>query len=245
MNNKIIDISIVIPVKDEAGNILPLAEELTGVFEKEEWPWECIWIDDGSEDESLNELKIVVRKNPQHSYISFGKNAGKSAALIAGFNTARGNIIATIDGDGQNDPSNLPGLIKLLKSEDLDMVNGYRASRKDTSIRKVASRIANFFRNTMTGKTVRDVGCATRVFKKECIEFLPRFRGMHRFLPTFAAMYGFKLSEVPVIHRPRSRGKSKYTINNRLWVGLFDTFGVLWLRKRNFSYKIKEKSERQ
>lgn len=187
---------------------------------------------------------MVVKKNPRHCYISFDKNAGQSAAFIAGFNAARGNIIATIDGDGQNDPSSLPSLIKLLKSKNLDMVNGYRISRKDTLIRKIASRLANFFRNTITGKTVRDVGCSTRVFKKECVEVLPRFKGMHRFLPTFAAMNGFKLSEIPVIHRPRLRGNSNYTINNRLWVGLIDTFGVLWLRKRSFSYKIKEKCQK-
>ena len=107
------------------------------------------------------------------------------------------------------------------------------------SVRKLSSRIANSFRNWVTGKTVRDVGCSTRVFRSECVESLPQFKGMHRFLPTIVAIKGFRLAEAPVNHRPRVYGKTKYYIKNRLWVGLVDTFGVLWLRKRAFHYKVK------
>ena len=122
------------------------------------------------------------------------------------------------------------------------MNNGYREKRRDGAIRRIASRIANGFRNIITGGTVRDVGCSTRAFKRACIETLPTFAGMHRFLPTFAAMPGFKIEELPVRHGPRRHGRSKYTIGNRLWVGLLDVLGVWWLRKRAFHYRIADES---
>jgi hypothetical protein len=124
-----------------------------------------------------------------------------------------------------------------------DMVNGYRVKRKDNLIRKVSSKIANGFRNWTTGRTVRDVGCSTRAFKRECVKNLPLYKGMHRFLPTLIAIQGFRLAEIPANHRPRLKGKTKYTINNRLWVGVWDSFGVMWLKKRGFQYKIDKRSD--
>ena len=242
MHQNSIDLSIVIPLKDESENIGPLADELTGVLEDHPWSWECVWVDDGSTDGSLLILKSLVQKNPRHRYISFEKNAGQSAAFWAGFQAARGKTLATIDGDGQNDPAGIPPLVEMVESGECDMANGYRARRKDTLVRKLSSRIANAFRNWVTGKTVRDVGCSTRVFRRECVESLPQFKGMHRFLPTLVALRGFRLAEAPVNHRPRVHGKTKYSINNRLWVGLADTFGVLWIRKRAFHYNIKSQS---
>ncbi len=237
-------ISIIIPIKDEEDNIRPLAEELSEAFNNFQWNWECIWIDDGSKDNSLNIIEAISKEDNHHKFIAFEKNSGQSAALWAGFLEAKGEIIATIDGDGQNDPADLPRLIELLitSSDKWDMVNGYRAKRQDNIIRKIASKIGNGMRNLITGKTVRDVGCSTRAFKRECVKYLPLFKGMHRFLPTLVAMQGYKLTEVPVNHRPRKRGISKYTINNRLWVGIADLFGVFWLRKRLFHFKIKKKS---
>ena len=123
------------------------------------------------------------------------------------------------------------------------MVNGYRRKREDNCVRKVASKIGNSVRTWITGKTVRDVGCSTRVFKKECVRLLPLFAGMHRFFPTLVSMQGYHLSEVPVNHCPRLYGKTKYSINNRLWVGIIDTLGVLWLKKRSFYYTIIKKSK--
>lgn len=243
MNQDGIDLSIVIPLKDESENIGPLADELTGVLERHPWSWECIWVNDGSTDGSLLNLERLVQEDPRHRYISFEKNAGQSAAFWAGFRAARGATLATIDGDGQNDPAGIPSLMELVESGECDMANGYRARREDTLVRKLSSRIANSFRNWVTGKTVRDVGCSTRVFRRECVESLPQFKGMHRFLPTLVAIKGFRLAEAPVNHRPRVYGKTKYSINNRLWVGLVDTFGVLWLRKRAFHYKIKSQSD--
>lgn len=243
MQSERIGVSIVIPVRNEVENIPALAVEISSVFDKEPVEWECIWIDDGSTDGSLAALCGLAQADPHHRYLSFAENAGQSAAFWAGFTEARGDMIATIDGDGQNDPSDIPRLARMIQSGQADMVNGYRIRRKDNLKRKLTSFVANSFRTMMTGKTVRDVGCSTRVFRKECIAELPRFSGMHRFLPTLVALQGFSLAEVPVNHRPRLRGKSKYSINNRLWVGLVDTFGVIWLKKRAFRYRIGLKSK--
>lgn len=237
-----IELSIVIPVKDEEDNIAALADEVNGVMSQQEAEWECIWIDDGSTDSSLPEIEKIIQANSRHRVISFAKNAGQSAALWAGFKECTGQYIATLDGDRQNDPADIPRLLKRLTADDADMVNGYRSKREDNFVRKIASRIANGFRNLTTGKTVRDVGCSTRAFRRECVETLPLYAGMHRFLPTLVSMQGFKISEIPVNHRSRDRGTTKYSINNRLWVGIYDIFGVMWLQKRGFEYRIARRS---
>ena len=240
---KKIDISIVIPIKDEQDNILSLAGEVAAAMERESAEWECIWVDDGSSDASLDRLQKLARENPRHRYISFERNAGQSAALWAGFKECRGPIIATIDGDGQNDPADIPALFRKVESGQADMANGYRARRQDNLKRKISSLLGNGFRTCLTGKTVRDAGCSTRVFRRECLQSAPQFAGMHRFLPTLAAMQGFKLTETPVNHRPRVKGQSKYSIGNRLWVSLMDIFGLFWLRKRALRYTIRIKSD--
>ncbi len=237
------DLSIVIPVYNEEENILELAREVDEAMEKVDLEWECLWVDDGSTDRTRDHLKIVAVKDPRkrHRFVSFAENAGQSAALWAGFRLARGKLIATLDGDGQNDPRDIPRLVSFLKNSGVDMVNGYRAKRHDSWVRKISSRIANAFRNRVTGKTVRDVGCSTRVFRRECVEHLPPFKGFHRFLPTLVVLEGYRITEVPVNHRPRLKGVPKYGIHNRLWVGLLDSFGVWWLRKRAFRYTIHER----
>lgn len=238
MKNDPPTLSIVIPIKDEVENIGPLAQQIDAAFDHQPWPWECIWVDDGSTDGSTDLLEALVAGHPRHRYLAFTENCGQSAAFRAGFQEASGAFIATIDGDGQNDPADIPRLMAEIQSRDVDMVNGFRVHRKDRLIRRLTSKVANRFRNLTTGKTVIDVGCSTRIFKRECITCLPSFKGMHRFLPTLVAMQGFKLAEIPVNHRPRVRGRTKYSINNRLWVGLLDTLGVLWLQKRGFTYRI-------
>jgi dolichol-phosphate mannosyltransferase len=205
--------------------------------------WECIWVDDGSSDGSLDILRELARVNHRHRYVSFERNAGQSAAFWAGFMETSAPIIATIDGDGQNDPADIPSLFRTVHSGAADMANGYRARRQDNLKRKISSFLGNGFRTLLTGKTVRDAGCSTRVFRRECVQWMPRFAGMHRFLPTLAAMQGFKLSEAPVNHRPRVKGRSKYSVRNRLWVSLMDMFGVFWLKKRALDYRIKTKSD--
>ncbi|NLI81010.1 MAG: glycosyltransferase family 2 protein [Deltaproteobacteria bacterium] len=237
-----VNVSIIIPVKDEAENIRELAAELSAVLDGCSWQWECIWVNDGSTDGTQEVLERVVRDDPRHRFLTFESNAGQSAAFWAGFREARGAILATLDGDGQNDPSDIPGLVRMVMDGHVDMANGYRVRRKDSLLRKVASVVANGFRNAVTGRTVRDVGCSCRAFRRECVECLPRFAGMHRFLPTLAGLEGFRLGEFPVRHRPRLRGKTKYGINDRLWVGLLDTMGVWWLRKRAFRYRVVRRS---
>jgi len=241
--NNTFSVSIIIPLKDEALNIESLAKEIDFVFDQQPWKWECIWIDDGSIDESLSVLIRLHQEDPRHRFLSFHRHAGQSAALWAGFQEAEGNLIATLDGDGQNDPSDLPALINMIRSGEWDIIQGYRYNRQDTPMRKISSYIANAFRNLVTGKTVRDVGCSTRVFRRECVKYLPQFKAIHRFLPTFFTMKGYRITEVPVNHRPRIHGKTKYNINSRLWIGLIDTFGILWLKKRYFHYKISKKSD--
>ena len=239
-NSDIITLSLVIPIKDEEENILALAGEVNTALEDAGWNWECLWIDDGSTDKSLEILISLANKNSHHRFISFAENAGQSAAFHAGFHNAAGRIIATIDGDRQNDPADIVRVTEKILNEDWDMVNGYRAERQDNWIRKIVSKIGNGVRNAVTGKTVRDVGCSTRAFKRECVQELPRFKGMHRFLPTFVSMLGYRITEIPVNHRQRLEGKSKYTTWNRMWVGIADVLGVLWLRKRAFNYRIKK-----
>lgn len=151
-------------------------------------------------------------------------------------------MIATLDGDGQNDPADLPDMVETILTGQADMVNGYRARRRDTWARQTASRLANETRNAITGKTVRDVGCSTRAFRRECARNLPAFKGMHRFLPTLAAYQGFRLAERAVNHRPRRLGKSKYGLHNRLWVGLLDLAGVWWLKTRRATYLVSHRS---
>jgi dolichol-phosphate mannosyltransferase len=239
MVDRMAEVSIIIPVKDEAENIEPLALELNQALEARPWDWECIWVDDGSEDDSPAVLSRLSGQDPRHRVLSFERNSGQSAALQAGFRAASGQVIATIDADGQNDPADLPALVELVLCGESDMVNGVRVRRNDRLLRRISSRLANSFRNLVAGRTVSDVGCSTRAFRRECVADLPLFAGMHRFLPNLVGMCGFSMIEVPVNHRPRLEGKSKYSINNRLWVGLVDTFGVLWLRKRAASYTLK------
>ena len=234
-----ITLSIIVPLYNEADNIRTLAGEINQAMAKENYGWECLWVDDGSTDDGPDILEQLASEDPHHIHISFEKNTGQSAALYAGFKEARGAIIATLDADGQNDPADIPALVQRVMSGDADMVNGYREKRRDSLVRKIASRIGNGFRNALTGRTVRDVGCSTRAFRRECVEILPAFKGMHRFIPTLVSLHDFSISEVPVNHRPRTAGQSKYTSMNRLWVGIADLFGVRWLKGRSFNYRIK------
>jgi len=235
-------LTIIVPVKDEEDNILSLGKEINQALKDVPYSWECIWINDGSRDHTQQRLTQLSTNYPQHRFLELAQNFGQSAAMAVGFKQAKGEILATLDGDGQNDPQDIPKLVQFMQEKQADVVNGYRAIRQDSWIRKIASKIANKFRNLVTGDKIRDVGCSIRVIKKECVQNVFVFKGMHRFLPTLIKMQGYtKIYELPVNHRPRTKGKTKYTINNRLWVGLFDTFGVLWMRKRIVNPKVKEK----
>jgi len=237
------DISVIIPVLNEEENILPLALELTDVFEDKSWKWECVWVDDGSTDRTTDRLEHIANADRRHRYLILEKHSGQSAALRAGFQAARGTIICTLDGDGQNDPADLPVLIEILEYNHADLIAGYRVNRQDPWLKKLSSRIGNTFRSFTTGYTIRDTGCATRVMRKFSLMKVPSFSGMHRFFPTLFVMMGHRIIEAPVHHRPRLKGRSKYGIWNRFGAGLFDCFGVLWLKKRTLTYKVVRSSD--
>jgi len=233
----IVDISIIIPIRNEEGNIVPLAQEIEKAMATTLLSWECIWINDGSNDQSLVEIQTLVENENYHRCITFLENRGQSVALWYGFQSSRGQILVTLDGDRQNDPADIPKLVELIKNDQADIANGYREKRKDSWKRKLSSRIANSIRNYITGTTVRDIGCSIRAIKRECVVNLPLFVGVHRFLPTLMSYHGYRIVEQPVNHRPRQLGTSNYSIHNRLWVSLFDLFGVYWLKHRGFCSK--------
>ncbi len=232
MSDVKVQFSVVVPVMNEEESIPVLADEITAAMDALPVACECIWVDDGSMDRTREVLRELGGRDCRHRLIAHDCNFGQSAALVSGFSAARGDVLAMLDGDGQNDPADLPGLYARFVAGDADMVNGYRATREDNWVRKVSSRFANGFRNVITREKLRDVGCSIRVFRRECVEDLPVWRGLHRFLPTMARIKGFSLCEVPVNHRPRTQGVTKYGIGNRVWVGLADCFAVRWMSWR-------------
>ena len=238
-----LDLSIVIPLKDEDQSILTLKNEIDDVMKELPYSWECLWIDDGSTDKTLSEIQRFHQQDPRHQFVALACNCGQSAALHAGFTCARGEIIVTLDGDGQNDPRDFPELIEHLFEENCDMVNGVRSNRRDSIIRKISSRIANGFRNWLTHENIADVGCSLRVFRHECIMDIIPFNGFHRFLPTLVRIAGHtRISQKPVNHRSRQYGRTSYGIHNRLWVGIMDTLAVRWMQNRVVFAKIKSTS---
>ena len=228
-----LSLSIIIPLKNEAPNAVLLRAEIDAALDNLAGCWECIWVDDGSSDDTLQIIRRFNREDSRHQYIRLERNCGQSAALYAGFRHSRADVLATLDGDGQNDPADLPRLLERLAAQNCDMVNGVRHRRRDSFIRRASSRIANGFRNRLTHDQVTDVGCSLRVFRRRCIEKLVPFEGFHRFLPTLCRMAGCaRIVEMPVSHRPRRYGHSNYGISNRLWVGIVDTLAVRWMQQR-------------
>ena len=230
--------SIVVPVYNEEGNIKNLTKEIVSVFEQISNDYEIIYIDDGSKDGSLAVIKELKSKYPVIKCISFEKNSGQSAALEAGFRKSSGKIIITMDADLQNDPKDIPLLLAEL--DHYDLVVGWRASRKDPLSKKITSKLGNFFRNIFLGEKIHDTGCSLKAFKRETVERLKLFKGMHRFFPALVTMEGYKVGEVKVNHRPRFSGKTKYGFFDRFSTATFDLFAVMWMRKRVVPYRIKE-----
>lgn len=228
-------ISVVIPVKDEEASIAPLAAEIGAAFAPQPYRWEAVWVDDGSRDASRARMQELP---PPHRWIALDRNHGQSAAFMAGFRAARGAWVGTLDGDGQNDPADLPRQLAYALEHGVDMVNGIRAKRRDAWHRRWVSRLGNAIRNWAIGYTVRDVGCSTRVVRREALLELPFFHGMHRFLPALVAMKGYRIAEIPVNHRPRERGRSKYGFWNRAPYAATDLLGVRWLMRRNRNVRI-------
>jgi glycosyltransferase involved in cell wall biosynthesis len=231
-------LSVVVPVYNEADSLEALHRELAAVLDGLGRPSEIVLVDDGSRDASLERMRELARKDARVRVIRLDRNHGQSAALAAGFAAARGEVTATLDADLQNDPADLPRLLAGL--DRADVVNGVRAARRDTWVRKLSSRIGNGFRNWLTHESVSDVGCSLRVMRTRFVKRVKLQRGMHRFLPTLLRLEGARVTEIPVGHRPRRFGTSKYGIGNRLWVGLVDVFAVRWMQSRVLRFEATE-----
>ncbi|MCH9634401.1 MAG: Dodecaprenyl-phosphate galacturonate synthase [Chlamydiae bacterium] len=233
--------SIIIPIKDEEHNILSLIDEIEPVMQGLNKPWELICIDDGSKDKSFEILRGLLDKKPFLKLISFTKNFGQSSAFDAGFKKAKGDFIITLDGDLQNDPRDIPLL--LANASSYDMVCGWRHTRRDRLSKRMTSKISNFIRSRLCQDHMHDTGCSLKIFKKESLNRIKLFHGMHRFLPALFKMEGYKILEVKVNHRPRVGGKSKYHFFNRSIGPILDMLAVYWMRKKKLKYQVKEESK--
>jgi dolichol-phosphate mannosyltransferase len=236
---KKIDISIVAPVYNEEENLPILVSQLVNVLNPLGKSYEIIFVDDASEDRSRSLLKEMVSKVPQIRILGFKKNCGETAAGAAGLKEARGDVVITIDADLQNDPKDIPMMLDYLK--EYDLVTGWRQKRNDSWVKRVTAKIANGIRNTLSGETIRDSGCTYRGYRRECLENIKLYKGMHRFMPTLVKMEGFRVIEVPIAHRPRQFGVSKYTTWNRMWRAFVDLLAVRWMKSRHISYEIEER----
>ncbi len=226
-------ISVVVPLFNEEENVPILQSQLEAALSGLDY--EIIFVDDGSSDQTVN--RIVTQ--PRIRILRFEKNAGQSAAMYAGAHAARGETVVLIDGDLQNDPADIPKLLAEIE-HGADLVCGYRAQRKDTATKRATSRVANFVRSRFTKDGVRDTGCTLKAMRRECVETLVPFKGMHRFIPALVKGAGYRLVEIPVNHRPRKFGQSKYGLGNRAIRATVDMFGVRWLLSRRLNYKTRQ-----
>jgi len=229
-----VEISVVVPVCNEAENVEPLAREIDAALHTRSY--EMIFVDDGSTDDTVAVLGRLKSSMPALRVLRHSFRGGQSAAVASGVRAARAPWIATLDGDGQNDPADIPKLIAARDSAEgrgvLLFMGNRKASRKDTAFRKLQSNIANSVRSGLLGDGTPDTGCGIKLFSREAFMDLPRFDHMHRFLPALFLRQGARVISVPVSHRARTRGTSKYGMLNRLWVGIIDIAGVMWLRRR-------------
>jgi dolichol-phosphate mannosyltransferase len=227
-------VSVIIPVCNEEGNVGQLQIELELALA--EIPHELLFVDDGSVDRTLEQ----IARNSSVRILEFEKNTGQSAAIYAGLAAASGKILVLIDGDLQNDPQDIPRLLAEIE-KGADLVCGYRLKRRDTWFKRAQSRIANGVRSRFTGDGVRDTGCTLKAMRRECREALIPFHGMHRFIPALIKGLGYKIVEIPVNHRPRQHGASKYNFGNRALRATIDMFGVRWFLNRQIKFAIKGK----
>jgi len=230
-------LSVVIPVHDEVDNLDALHTRVRWALRGIEG-WELVLVDDGSRDGSRERVRRLAETDRQVVAIHHDTCRGQSAALATGFDRARGRVIATLDADLQNDPGDLPAMLARLEADGLDAVLGYRATRRDTWVKRLSSRIGNGVRRWLTQDGVRDTGCATRVVRRRALASLPRFDGMHRFIPALLHMNGFRYAEVPVAHHARRHGRSKYGIRNRALRAFVDAIAVRWMRSRHLRVPV-------
>jgi len=234
------ELSVVIPAYNEVESLPILLAELRPVLDATGRSWELVLVDDGSRDGTDARIRAAAAADPRVRPVLLAANAGQSAALAAGFARVRGRVVVTLDADLQNDPADLPRLLAAL--EGADVVSGIRGNRQDSRVRLLSSRIANGFRRRVLGDQVTDIGCSFKAYRREALEGLPMFVGVHRFLPALCQFRGARLVEVELSHRPRRLGVSKYGVGNRLWRGLHDLLGVRWLRSRLVRYRVRDDS---
>ena len=225
-------VSVVIPVFNEEGNVSQLQMELESALKA--IPYEIVFVDDGSEDRTVER----IRRGARVQVVELAKNSGQSAAIYAGLANASGTILVLMDGDLQNDPKDIPRLVAEI-DKGFDLICGYRVNRKDNWFKRVQSSIANKVRSRFTKDGIRDTGCTLKAMRQECREALIPFYGMHRFIPALIKGLGYRITEIPVNHRPRQSGVSKYNFGNRALRATIDMLGVRWLLGRQFQIRIK------
>jgi dolichol-phosphate mannosyltransferase len=237
-----VDLSLVVPVYNERESLAPLVEEIARALAGpgSRPSYEIVAVDDGSTDGSLERLKALKADHPELHIVAFAANAGQTAAFAAGFRAARGRVIVTLDADLQNDPADVPALVAELERSGAAVVAGYRVDRRDSRWKRLQSRIANGVRNRLNGETIRDTGCSLKAFRADAVRELPLFHGMHRFLPTLIRMHGGSVREVPVRHRPRRFGRTKYGMWNRVFRSFADAIAVRWMQRRVLRYRVRE-----
>lgn len=233
--------SLVIPIYNEEETVESMLAEVEEVL-VEHGPFEALFVDDGSKDRSVELMRTFKEKRNAGwlRIVSLVKNSGQSAAVMAGVEQARGPIIATLDGDMQNDPRDIPSMLARVESGECDAVVGVRANRQDTFVRRMSSRIGNGVRNFLTGDKVKDAACGIKVIRRPLFLRAPRFVGMHRFMATLVRYLGGKVIEQDVNHRQRYAGTAKYGIGNRMWKGLRDCFAMRWVRARLLMHEVRE-----
>jgi dolichol-phosphate mannosyltransferase len=233
-----VEISIVVPAYNEAESLPTLLAEVRAALDATGRTSEIVVVDDGSDDGSAALLTAEAARDPRLRSMRLAARTGQSAALAYGILRARGAIVVTLDADLQNDPADLPRVLAAL--EHADVVSGIRQHRSDGWVRRVSSRIANATRRAVLGDSISDIGCSFKAYRREVLEGLPMFVGVHRFLPALCEFRGARLVQVPLSHRPRRHGASKYGVGNRLWRGVHDLIGVSWLKSRLIRTRLRE-----
>ena len=235
-----LDVALVIPVYNERDNLPLLIDEITHAVGGTGRRYEIVAVDDASTDGSLDVLRGLERDHPELRVVALAEHAGQTAALAAGFRAACSRVVVTLDADLQNDPADVPALLAELERSSAAAVVGYRVNRHDSGWKRLQSRIANGVRNRLNRETIRDTGCSLKAFRAEAVRALPLFDGMHRFLPTLVRMGGGTVVEVPVRHRPRRFGRTKYGMWNRVFRSFADALAVRWMQRRALRYRIRE-----
>jgi len=233
MNSNAPAVSVVVPVRNEVGNIAPLVAEIAAALEGQ-WPFEAVYVDDGSSDGTPAELARLMAQHSWLRRVRHKQSCGQSAAVRSGVNAARAPLIVTLDGDGQNDPAFIPAMLRALEAgaPRVGLIAGQRVGRKASGFKKLQSRIANAVRGAVLRDGTRDTGCGLKAFRRDVFLVLPYFDGLHRFLPALVKREGYDIGYVDVVDRPRGAGVSNYGLWDRLWVGILDLAGVWWLIRR-------------